>query len=121
MKLLNKLKTDNTAEIKSISTTEIEIMNIIKSFKPKNSAECKGTSCKLLKCCAHITSTSFIHICNSSLKSGKYRERLKYSTVKPIYKKGNKTNMMHSRPNSLLTTLSKILQRVMFNILNQHL
>jgi hypothetical protein len=28
---------------------------------------------------------------------------------------------MNSRPISLLTTLSKILQRVMFNILNQHL
>jgi len=121
MKLLNRLKTDNRAEMKSISTTEIEIMSIKKSFKPKNSAGYKGASCEILKCCAHITSTSFIHICNSSLKSGSYHERLKYSTVKPIYKIGDKTNMMNSTPNSLLTTLSKILQRVMFNILNQHL
>jgi hypothetical protein len=35
MKLLNKLKTDNTAERKSIPTTEIEIMSIIKSLKPE--------------------------------------------------------------------------------------
>jgi len=60
MKLLNKLKTDNRAEMKSISTTEIEIMSTIKSFKPNNSAGCNKTSCRILKCCAHITSTSFI-------------------------------------------------------------
>jgi hypothetical protein len=35
MKLLNKLKTDNRAEMNSVPTTEIEIMSIIKSFKPK--------------------------------------------------------------------------------------
>ena len=105
MKLLNKLKKDNRAEMKSVPKTEIEIMSIIKSFKQKNSAGCKGTSCRILICCAHIISTSFSHICNSSLKSGIYHERLKYSTVKPIYKKGDKTNMMNSRPISLLTTL----------------
>lgn len=86
-------------------------MSIIKSFKPKNSAGCKGTNCRILKRCAHIISTSFSHICNSSLKSGIYHDRLKYSTGKPIYKKGKKTNMMNFRPLSLLTTLSKILQK----------
>jgi hypothetical protein len=30
MKLINKLKTDNKSEIKSIPTTQIEIMSIIK-------------------------------------------------------------------------------------------
>jgi len=47
--------------MKSVPTTEIEIMSIIKSFKPKNSAGCKGTSCRILKRCAHIISTSFSH------------------------------------------------------------
>lgn len=35
IKLLNKLKTDHIVEMKSILVTEIKIMSIIQSFKPK--------------------------------------------------------------------------------------
>jgi hypothetical protein len=38
-----------------------------------------------------------------------------------MYKKGDKINMMNYRPISLLTTFSKILDRVMFNTVNQRL
>jgi hypothetical protein len=40
---------------------------------------------------------------------------------KPIYKKGDKNNMINYRPISLLTTISKILETVVFNRLSQHL
>ena len=103
----------------SIVTTKIDIMSIIQSFKSKNSAGYEGISCRILKFCVH-TSKSFSHVCNSSMKSGIYPERFKYSIVQPINKKGDKTNMTNYRP-ILLITFSTILETLMFNRLNQQL
>ena len=33
------------------------------------------------------------HICNRMLSTGTFPDRLKYSEMKPIYKKGNKTQI----------------------------
>ena len=108
--------------MKSVPKTEIEIMSIIKSFKPKNSAGCKGTSWRILKRCAYIISTSFSHICNSSHWNLVFIMRgSSTQLLSPYTRKVIKTNTKNSRPISLLTTLSKILQRVMFNTPNQHL
>jgi hypothetical protein len=41
--------------------------------------------------------------------------------VKPIHKKGNKTDVSNYRPISLLTTFSKIFEQVMYRRLRQHL
>jgi hypothetical protein len=46
---------------------------------------------------------------------------LKVSVVRPLYKKGDKTNMSNYRPISLLTTFSKILDKVMYNRLSHYL
>jgi hypothetical protein len=48
-------------------------------------------------------------------------ERFKYSVVRPVYKKGDKTRMTKYRPISLLISFSKILETIMLNRLNQHL
>jgi hypothetical protein len=48
-------------------------------------------------------------------------DRLKFAIVKPIYKKGEKTDMPIYRPISLSTSFSKILEKVAYNRLSQHL
>jgi hypothetical protein len=70
---------------------------------------------RILKYCASEISKSFSYIHNCSLKSGIYTERLKYAIVKPVYKKGDKNCMINYRPISLPTTISKILEPVVFN------
>jgi hypothetical protein len=56
-----------------------------------------------------------------SLTTGVFPDRCKYAIVRPIYKKGEITEMDDYRPISLLMTCSKILERVMLNRLVQHL
>jgi hypothetical protein len=46
---------------------------------------------------------------------------LKYSIIKPLYKKGNKKDVSSYRPISLLTSCSKILEKVMQTKLLDHL
>ena len=72
-------------EIKLITTTEIEVKSIYKVIQTKNSAGFKWVSCRILKHCAHIVSKPISHICNASLRSGIYPDRLKFEVVKPIY------------------------------------
>jgi len=46
---------------------------------------------------------------------------LKYSIIKPLYKKGNKKDVCNYRPIALLTSFSKILEKVIQIRLLDHL
>jgi hypothetical protein len=48
-------------------------------------------------------------ICNKSILCGVFADRLKFSFVKPVYKKGNRTDPTNYRLISLLTSFSKVL------------
>jgi hypothetical protein len=55
------------------------------------------------------------------MQSGIFPEKLKYSKIKPLYKKGDKQLISNYRSISLLTSFSKIVEKVMFNRLKNHL
>jgi hypothetical protein len=120
LKLLKETYTGSITEMKVIPVTEIEISKI-RSLKNKNSTGYDEVPSKILKYCTSEISKPFSYICNCSLKSGVYPERLKYAVVRTIYKKGDKNSMINYRPISLLITLTKILETVVFNRLSQHL
>jgi len=55
------------------------------------------------------------------LSSVTFPTRLKFSEIKPIYKKGDKSNTSNYRPVSLLTSFSKIFERIIYNRLYHHI
>jgi len=69
----------------------------------------------------HTISKPISHICNASINQGIYPNRLKFTIVKLIYNKGGKTAPSNFKPISLSITFSKILEKVMYNRLSQHL
>ena len=95
--------------IKTFSTKEIT--SIIKSLKTKNTYSYDEISTKVLKIRATYICSPLTYICNKSVLSGKFPDHMKFSTVKPIYKKGDKTNPANYRPISLLTSSQKSLKR----------
>jgi len=46
---------------------------------------------------------------------------LKYAIVKPLFKKGDKSKISNYRPMSILSSFSKVLEKVMYNQLQEHL
>ena len=60
------------------------------------------------------------HISNCSLITGIFPERCKFAIVRPIFKKGGHKEMNNYRPMSLLTSISKILETIMFKRFVQH-
>ena len=118
--LLNNLKLENIKSMITIPVSEVEVMCIIKSLKSKGSSGYDGISSKILKQCAGSVIKPLTYICNLSLTTGIFPERCKFAIVRPIYKKGNQTEMNNYRPVSLLPTISKVLEKTMLSRLSQH-
>jgi hypothetical protein len=101
--------------------TPDEIINIISKFKSKNSSGYDGVSNKIIKLCKQQISEPLAYIINKSLTMGIYPERLKYSVVKPVFKKGDKADISNYRPISVVTGFAKIFETVIFKRLNEHI
>jgi hypothetical protein len=101
--------------VKTIPATETEIKSIIHSLTAKNSLGYDQITSKILKVCASLIKHSLNHIYNHSLFTGILPGNLKISVVRPLYKEGDRTNISHYRPISLLTTFSQVLEKVMHN------
>jgi len=104
--------------IKTFSTKDIT--SIIKALKTKNSHQFDEISVKLLKVSATYICSPLTHICNKSILSGIFPDCMKFSVVKPIYKKGNKMNPTNYRPISLLISFSKVFEKALYNRITKH-
>ncbi|PNF44137.1 hypothetical protein B7P43_G03190, partial [Cryptotermes secundus] len=112
---------NNYPKIHNKPSTPKEIEKIIKAFKTKDSCGYDQISMRIIKLSAPYISYPLSYICNKILQCGVFPDRLKYSVVKPIHKKGDKSTLANYRPISLLTSFSKIVERVMYNRLINHL
>jgi hypothetical protein len=86
----------------------------IKSLKLNNSHGYDEISIKLLKISSPFIISTLTHTCNKSLSSGIFPDRLKYSEIKPLLKKGDKLNISNYTPISILSSFSKVLEKFMY-------
>jgi hypothetical protein len=64
-----------------------EIKEIIKSFKSKITGGCDEISTHVLKLSTPYIISPLTYICNAILNTGTFPDRLKYTIIKPIFKK----------------------------------
>jgi potassium voltage-gated channel Eag-related subfamily H protein 8 len=107
--------------IKFRNTSPKEIENVIRSLKAKGSHGYDEISTKILKIIASFVCTPLSYIFNKSMISGIFPTRLKYATIKPIFKNRDKKNAANYRPISVLPSVSKILEKIMYIRLMNHL
>ena len=69
---------------------------------------------------AHLA-TSLAEIYNESLRLGVYPQKYKLANIFPVFKKGDRSQPEMYRPISLLPIASKVLERIVYDQLLQHL
>jgi hypothetical protein len=100
--------------------TTYEIEKIIKELKSKNSCGYDEITVKILKASSPFIISPLTYVCNRMLTTGTFPDRLKFSEIKPIYKKGDKTLISNYRPISLLPVFSKIFGKLIYKRLYYH-
>jgi len=101
--------------------TANEIKNIIKSLKLKNSHGYDEIPPRILKISLLFITSPLIYLCNKAMSSGIFPTWLKISQVIPIFKKGDKDKLTNYRPISLLTSFSKIFEKLIYKRLYSHM
>ena len=102
--------------------SEDEVVNIIKSCKPKHSKECDDINMYVLsKVTDQIVEPLVYIILNLSFSSGIFPSEMKTAKVIPVIKSGNRSDFSNYRPISLLSQFSKILDKLYILRLEQFL
>ena len=94
---------------------ENDVLKHLSSLRTKNSAGIDGISVKLLKKISSALISPLTLIINQSLVTGIFPDKLKIAKVLPLFKKDDHTLMDNYRPISLLTSISKLYEKVVFS------
>ena len=107
------VKYDNDLSAVNFSTQEVyTLLNKLDVHKAYGT---DNLSPHILKQCASQLSPSLAILFTLSMKTGKVPSQWKAPHVVPIFKKGDKGNIENYRPVSLLSCVSKIMERCIFN------
>ena len=90
-------------------------MKVITDFKPKTSVGDDGISAKILKLASNALAEPIKVLINQSLTTGVFPTRYKLARVMPLLKKPNKKDIDNFRPISLLSSVSKVIEKCVFN------
>ncbi len=93
----------------------------ISNFTTKHSTDLDGISTHLFKTVSLAICTPLSHIFNLSINYGIFPSKLKRSRTVPIFNSGNPETCDNYRPISLLSSLSKILEKLVSIQLVNHL
>ena len=96
------------------------IVKTLHSIKSKSSSGHDGISTKLLKFLSPPLISPLRVIINQSLITGIYPDKLKIAKVIPLFKKDDKAKTDNYRPISLLSFISKIFAKVVYNQLYRY-
>ena len=75
---------------------------------------------KIIQDNADIFSNFILQNFNKCIIDGKFPDQLKKADVSPVFKKGNHNNKINYQPLSILPSLSKIYERLIYNQIINH-
>ena len=107
--------------LSEISCSSAEVYQLLRSFKLKTASGPDGISSRMLRGCASTISLYLSTLFNLSLSTDIVPTAWKTSNITPVYKDGDPKLASNYRPISLLSIPSKLLERIIHNIVKKHL
>ena len=92
----------------------------IMQIAPKTSCGLDGISMKFLRSIKDVLTLPLATLINQIFDTGIFPDRMKSAKIIPIYKKDDVSKIENYRPISLLSSFSKIVEKVMLVQLDQH-
>lgn len=97
------------------------VWNELQRIDINKSTGLDGIPARFLKDAAEIIINPILHIVNLSIRSGTVPNDMKLAKVIPLYKKKSRLDVGNYRPVSILSIVSKILEKSVFKQLNKYL
>ena len=109
------LRAPNPNSLFFLPVIKEELKDTVTKLKDKKSTGYDGIDNILLKNIIDVIVDPLVHVFNLSLTNGIVPEGMKISKIIPIHKKGDKEKVCNYRPISLLTSLSKLLEKIVYS------
>ena len=102
-----------------IASNEVQLL--LQNMNTNKASGIDGISAKILKIAAPCISSSLTLIFNQSILTGVFPNDWKTSKVIPIYKSEAKDEMTNYRPISIISTVARIFERLIYNQIYEYL
>lgn len=112
LEVLNKNIVQNSCSMFLYPTDANEVSNVIASLRNTRSVGWDGVPTSVIKASVKIISKPLAAIVNKSFKLGVFPEFLKYTDIKPVFKKNDRSNISNYRPIALIPVWSKIFEKL---------
>ena len=109
---IKKRKLDSVFSFRK--TSQEEVSKVIRDLNTKKSCQTSGTPTKIIKLNSDIFSNLIYKHFNYCIDKDEF-PNLKHVNIVPVYKKNNKCEKENYRPVSILSNLSKIYEKLMYN------
>ena len=116
LKINEVIKTKETFSF--LNVTEEEVLTIVKGLDPSKATTINSIPIKIFKQHIGIYIKEVTQLFNNTIDSSKFPEILKRADITPVHKKGDVTLMSNYRPISLLPTLSKLFEKLLYQQIN---
>ena len=128
-KILNKPREPSAKSIECpcpysmglLPTDEVEIESLIINLRQNCAMGWDGISSEFLKKYKDVLVSPLTFVCNLALEMGIFPTAFKTAIIHPIYKSGDRNIVTNYRPIAILSSMSKVLEKVMNNRLVKYL
>ena len=111
-------KSNNT--LNETNLTEKEFQDAFQSIKTNKASGFDDISSNVIKLMYDQLYTPLFHICDISLKFGCFPDKMKIAKIKPLFKADETELVSNYRPISILPVFSKLLERIIYNKIYNH-